>query len=241
MLDNSSAPNMLSDMRSRVFLSCVVVLLALVGCAPQPAPVTAPTTTTPSPTTTPDPVAERIVIRAESIAVIADDGSTLSEFDYFQPAEDVVPVLDAVLGISAVEQETNGAGDVVTTYDWGGLELIDDASAVEAPYYSDLFFAASADAIGGIAIETVDGVQVGDAGPELEARYPDESHRVTAGDSPERIDLYLDFVDHPDEEFSEEFGGVAVWVIVEPAEGPVTEIRAPSPVSTGWDWFNDLL
>lgn len=217
------------------------MLVALVGCAPEPAPLTVPPTTTPSPTAALDRIAERIVIRAESIAVIADDGSTLAEFDYFQRADEVVPVLEAVLGVSGVEVETDSSGGLVTTYDWGGMQLIDGARTVEAPYYSELFFAVSADAIGDIVIETIDGVRVGDSGSELEERYPDESHRVTSGDRPERIDLMLDFVDHPDEEFAEEFGGVAVWVIIDPADGPVTAIRAPSPVSTGWDGYDDLL
>ena len=82
-------------------LLAAATLLLLTGCIsqptfPSPPPSTTPAATadptdapTPTPTASPDPAPaaspERILVDAEYLTVVADDGTELARFDYFQP------------------------------------------------------------------------------------------------------------------------------------------------------------
>lgn len=208
-------------------------VLALAACSPTGVEVTStPPPASATPDAQPEPVAARVVFDAERLSIAADDGTTLASFDYFQPATDVVPTLVELFGEPAVENvEPSIGGPGLTVYDWGGLQLYDNEGDPVVPYTPDLFFVATAPEVAGIVLETIDGVRVGDSGAALEARYPDESRRVTVDGQPERIDIHLGFIDHPDQDCCESFSGVTVWVVVAPSDGAVVDFRAPSPLA----------
>jgi hypothetical protein len=238
-------------MLSRLIPAAAAAALLLSGCAAgqQPAEPVEPAVTTapaePSPTPTPtssaapeaDPEqqaeADAVLVTAESITVLADDGTLLAAFDYFQPTEQVVDGLTAAFGLTpASERFEGGEGHATpsTVWDWDGFHLNDTDYAGNPPFYPNHWVRVLENDVNGVQIETVDGVRVGDDAAAIEARYPDTSSRITAGNEPERLDVHLGAVPLP--KVGENSDGnyeFSVWLIAEDPNGSISEYRTPSP------------
>lgn len=115
----------------------------------------------------------RVVITAEGIQVVNDDETAGESFTYFEPIEDVVAGLSVLFGAPPVP--TPYAGTSVD-YNWDGFQIGTDGRG-EAPFYSESVVKVRAATVHGLAIETVDGIQVGDPAAPLEAAHPETSHR----------------------------------------------------------------
>jgi len=216
-------------MRSRHFLlaSAVLTSLSLAGCATPTPPAAAPSTS-PAATVTPTPVAEpeieSIVITAESITLLGDDGSVLLETGYFEPTDDLVELLTEVAGESPEVEEgvtysERGPLDLIT---WPGLEIYDDEGDGTAPHYPGFTVRVTSDVLGSASIETVEGIKVGDSGSELAAQYPESTNEVDG-----RFDIYVGSVSLPDSAEGSDLA-LRVWLIAEESTGAVTEFRTPS-------------
>lgn len=150
------------------FTLAVATLAAFTACIaptpPTPTPTipTATTTPVPSPTTDPEPAAERIVISTAAIAVVADDGAILAEFDYFQPTDDVLAGLSAYLG-EPVGTEFEGGNDTPPAIynDWDGLRLVDSNGAGAEPYEANHWLRVTGPQASGLQVEGPGGVLVG--------------------------------------------------------------------------------
>jgi hypothetical protein len=237
--------------RSGATLLGAVALILLTGCvttptfptSPPSSPAGTPTSPSPSPAATappspsPAPVAapDRVVIDAEFIRVLADDGSELARFDYFQPTAEVIAGLDSYLGAS--EQtwfEGRGHAMPATYHDWGGLRLADTVPAGQRPYDPEHWVSVTSVDANGVTIMAPDDVVVGDAvGPLIEADGTDEVHRWT---SPETavasVSFRIDLVElppmpgaDPSDDWSPSFG---VMVVGDETAGVVTRLAAPS-------------
>ena len=228
----------------------LAALLLCAGCAaaPSAAPAEPTTPATPSaapadptPTPTPEAVAERIVVTAESMAVLMSDGFTGATFDYFEPADLAVEGLTDVLGAAPTTTQEPGNPDdgSFTLHEWDGVAIWDLDRPASAPFRSDWTMLLTAPTAGGVALETVDGVQVGDSASALEAAYPDQFTHVECCGQPERTDFRIgakpieateqqlaEIRGELPEETSPEF---AVWVLAADSAGAVTRILAPSP------------
>ena len=66
---------------------------------------------------------------------MADDGTELARFDYFQPTGEVIAGLSSYLG-APEDTCTRAAGRArpTTFHDWGGLRLADTVPAGSRPY-----------------------------------------------------------------------------------------------------------
>jgi hypothetical protein len=230
-------------MLRRIVPAAAAAMLLLSGCvsAPEePSPTTAvaepsaePTSTaTSEPTPVEQPQAETVIVTAESITVASDDGSPLAEFDYFQPTDEVVDGLTEAFGVEPTDERFEGAIEAppATVWTWDGFELRDPDPAGEPPFWVNHWVRVGAAEVNGVAVETVDGVRVGDDAQTIEARYPDTSDRVTAGDEPERLDVYLGAIPLPQEgENSDGNYEFSVWLIAKDPSAEISEFRAPSP------------
>lgn len=143
----------------------------------------------------------------------------------------MVQSLGAALGAPDVYEWEPGLEDPGgTAYDWNGL-LIGDPNGPNFESDPPKFFVqATAAELSGIAITTVDGIQVGDSALDVEARYPDSSRRITVGDEPERLYAFLGAVELPPKDPGEP-RRFTVWIMASDPESTITEFRSPSEAS----------
>lgn len=211
-------------MRGRGLLSlAVLAALTLSGCVVggSPGPSAIPENP-PSPQPTVDQPAakpDRIVISAEHIRIVMDDGTVGDEFTFFDPVADVTAELTVLLGqepaVTTYEQE------FVADYEWDGLRLLTDGPG-QAP--ADVAFGVfvTAAEINGLGIETADGVRVGHPMAPIEAAHPAESRRWMY-EGEERLDTDVGSVSvAPGDERM-----FSVKITAHPSDGPVTEFVAP--------------
>ncbi|MFC0680911.1 hypothetical protein ACFFGH_24035 [Lysobacter korlensis] len=224
--------------RFAAFVAVTLIAGMFSGCAAAESQSSAPSSPPAAPVETraaapvtaePEPQARLVTVTAESIAVTADDGIGIATFDYFQPTDDLVVGLTEIFGFEPMKQRFGNQ----TSWDWGGFFLLDNDGPGDPPLYTNHFVQVTVPAVGEAEIETVDGIQVGDEAATIERRYPDQAHRVTAGDQPERLDVYVGAVplpatgdDPPGANGRYEF---SVALIAWDPDGTISEYRAPSP------------
>lgn len=218
-------------------LALVASVLLLTGCAGPADPVrgTANPTATPSaPTPSERPPAPaavtNIFVSATSIELRDASGKTLSKFDYFQSASEVVTGLSQALGSAPIVENFKGRNDTppTTRYQWDGFVLNDPTTGGTPPFSSNTWVRVS-EAVNGVHIGTVDGIAIGDSAAELEARYPDTSFRLPSGDQSE-LNIGVGFVPLPP---SDDNAGSArtfsVQLLAPDPLGPITQLTTPSP------------
>ena len=213
-------------MKRTIFLAVgLLVSIVLTGCTPvgtsaaPPPSATAPTPQTPAPAVDHDAMPTRILITAESIQILNDEGIPSQSFTYFQPVETLVAGLTALFGVEPVA--TPYAGTTAVDYDWDGFHLGTDGRG-QAPFNAESGVRVTAATVHGLAIETVDGIQVGDPAAPLEAAHPDSADRWQFQGS-ERLDISIGVVAIP----SNDGRTFAVKLTAHPADGAVTQFMAP--------------
>lgn len=229
----------------RTFLSrsvpvCVAIAaaLALAGCTSSP-PVSAPTppaaSRTADPVETPEPVEpklERIVISAEVIQFVNDDGSIEFETGYFTAADGIIAQLEEV----AREAPEHSVREAIEreqwdNYEWSAITVFDNKGEGAEPYQPGFNVVVTEATIGGVSIETPDGYSVGDSATAIESAHPDESERGGPTGKPESLSVYLNSVDLP---ASDDVGiganpAFRVYLGATDPEGEIDRIIAPSP------------
>jgi len=208
-------------------VSAVFASLTLAGCATPEAPAAAPTAppaASATPTQVAEPVVESVVITAESITLVGDDGSVLLESGYFEPTDDLVALLTETAGEAPeVEEDVSyperGPLDLIT---WPGLEIYDDEGDGTAPHYPGFSVRVTDDVLGSASIETVDGIKVGESGSAVAAQYPNSTDEVDG-----QLDIYVGAVALPDSSEGTDLE-LRVWLMTKDADGPITEFRSPS-------------
>jgi hypothetical protein len=165
----------------------VVALAAVAGCTPSAAPATPAPAPSPSASGTPTPspsrlpVAERLVVDSQSLTVLADDGTALQSFTYFDPAADVVAALATLFAADPeVEDVQPYEGYPFTQYEWPGFSLNDSIQEPDGVYYVNFRIQITAATLNGIALETVEDISVGDDPLPIEAAHPDDVEHFTA-------------------------------------------------------------
>ncbi|TFD32860.1 hypothetical protein E3T40_12340 [Cryobacterium sp. TMT1-19] len=232
--------------------------LFLTGCSGPPGPVPggeSPTSTaTPTATATakatpglteaahpsaPAPVTD-LLITAASIELRDASGTTLSTFDYFQPAGELVAGLSTAFGSAPISEHFEGGSEVPpgTNYTWGDIlptgpesptpwdgdfVLVDGVPGGTSPHEPNTWVKVSSSAVNGVQISTVDGIAVGDDAAEIAARHPD-----TARPQGSRFDIFVGLVPLPPLDSLSELT-FSVWLIAADPLGPITEFRSPSP------------
>ncbi|HEY9324516.1 MAG TPA: hypothetical protein VIP50_06275 [Agromyces sp.] len=171
-----------------VALAAATALSACVGGAgptasTPPATSAAPTSTPPTPE---PPAAASVAITAETISVLAADGTVLESFDYFQPTNEVVAGLTRHLG-DPVDSPNAGGLESPPGIDhvWGGLRLYDTDTAGSVPHDPNHYVFLDGPTAGPLPVGTAagvgsaTGVRVGDppsvltVGAEIAAPYTD--------------------------------------------------------------------
>lgn len=212
-----------------VLLATVGLLLAGCAAAPENAPTSTPTVTTP--TVEPEAPAEltTVVLSSANVALVFDDG-TREEFDYFSPSVDpIVSALEGALGtdVEPVVQDGGDHPDQII-YDFGGLAVRTQEAAGSYPNQITFRIVVTAAAVGGVNVETTEGVSVGDTGASVAAfsyrDYVDEGGTETTHFY--RIDqLVVEEDVQPD--YEPAAFAVRVWASY--PDEIVTRLDAPSP------------
>ncbi|MEL4319179.1 hypothetical protein WJX64_09200 [Leifsonia sp. YIM 134122] len=169
-------------------LLSIIAALTLAGCAPSPSssePVadrtpTAAASATPAPAPEPTAATELaaalIAFTAEAITVFAEDGTTLSSYDYYQEPQQIIDGLTTVFGGAPVETFHAASGHLTdrAERDWGGFTLITETVPSTIDYHPQNTVEATAAVVRGIRISTVGGFAVGSDIGTAAASYPDE-------------------------------------------------------------------
>ena len=235
----------------------LVAGLFLTGCSGPPDPVlggksltaastappTAPATATPGPAeaahpSAPAPVTD-LLITATSIELRDASGTTLSTFDYFQPAGELVTGLSTAFGSAPILEHYEGGSEVPpgTQYIWGNIlptdpelptpegdfVLMDGVPGGTSRHEPNAWVGVSSSAVNGVHISTVDGISVGDDAAETAARSPDTARPLGS-----RLDIFVGLVPLPPLDSMSELT-FSVWLIAADPLGPITEFRTPSP------------
>ncbi len=162
---------------------------------------------------------DRLVISAENIRLVMDDGTVGEDFTFFDPVTDVTTALTELLGQEPTVT-THGA-EFVADYEWDGLTLLTDGPG-EAPIDAAFAVFVTAAEINGLSIETADGFRVGHPMGPIEAAHPDESRRWMY-EGVERLDTEVGSVSVvPGDERM-----FSVKITAHPSDGPITEFAAP--------------
>ena len=238
---------------ARVMVAAAAVLL-LAGCATAPAPaenVAAPSPSpTATPTPTPTPVPTVITLNSDSVLVADQNGCIITTLDYFDRGIDLAATLTETFGfppaVEVVAPKATDFGFQGTKYDWEGFILYwqygyedDPTSGVSEPPYSyRSMITTTVAAVRGIAVQSTDGVQVGDGQGDLSTLYPGQT--VIYHD-PDGVEIETAFVtcvtlpsfenDSPDENGGEPMNCVAIRAA--PSDGPITGIQAPAKLHYG--------
>lgn len=220
-------------MKTLAVATALLVVLALTGCAQELAAESTPTptaTATPTPTPTPDPTVTLVTLTPDAITLTDSTGVVRGSYNYFQPTEEVVAGLTEVFGFApTVEHVQAYEGYPWNAIEWEGFVLRDSDQESDGVYYPNNRVTVTTAAVRGVAIETVDGVSVGDDPAALEAAYPDGvGHGTNSGN-----DVYsVIYGEIPLPDF--DFGGgedgpfsfsVSVMGVV---GGPITTLYAPT-------------
>ena len=164
-----------------------VVLIA--GCAATP--VAEPGE--PDPTTA--PVAEEtsdvatLSIGGNAISTLDDSGAVVTSFDYTGGGADAVAFLTDVFGTEPAVAPRPGDGSctaAATSATWGDDEFVllyDFAAQTGHPDGQAVVVQAKADAVGDVAVQTPQGVGVGDTFDDLVAAIPDVGTHGHLGDA----------------------------------------------------------
>lgn len=221
--------------KTALFGVLAVAALTLTGCAPvipqsdptgtatsSPSAASASPSATPEAAPAPAPAAEadRLVMSSSGVQIFLDDGTVGLEFGYFDP---IGPVADELSGLfGQVPVVTTYDGNVAADYEWPGLSIGTDGPAVP-PMGAEIIMFVSAAEVNGIAIETVDGIKVGDPLEALALADPNNAHRWQR-DGVEELVVTVDptpvSADYPEREFSVELRAL-------PSSGPITKMGAP--------------
>lgn len=213
-------------------LSALAALVLLAGCtAAAPEPTPAPTRTPVAEVTpTPDPAVTLVTVTADAITLTDSSGVVRGTFDYFQPTDEVVAGLTEAFGFAPTMEQVNPPeGLPWNAIEWEGFVLRDIDQESDGVYYPNNRITVTTAAVRGIAIETVDGVSVGDDPAALEAAYPDGlSYGTNSGN-----DIYaisFGYIPLPDFDFGNGQTGpfsyrVSVMGVV---GGPITTLYAPT-------------
>lgn len=214
----------------RILLATLMLGL-LAGCssAATPAPPPSASSATDTATDTDTEAAEvAVVIRSVGLEVWEDD-ALVETRSWFDDVAGTVDLLGEVFGSAPVEGERiiHSSAPPLTEYAWDGFALRVAAHPAKAPTSPNQSVSVSADAVGDVAIRTVDGLQVGAApeavdaaSPFAETCYPDFP---TCQRHVDRVDVPETVGASPDEA-----GWNGVALTVPAAGGPVSEISAPS-------------
>jgi hypothetical protein len=233
----------------RLVLGAAVTAILAAGvsaCAPgttDPTPSPRATTEAPSPSPTPTvsaAPAARLLVTAESVSVLTEDGDVLTAYDYRQLTAEVVDGLSVFLGSPSVVPyaSTNLHEGDGTRYEWDGFTVgSEDRWAAlpdsELPGHTPRWWVrATAPTARNLTVETIDGVRVGDpTGPVLE-RYPDAVQRTEGSSITSRYDVFLGPVPPPvpkdSADYSPEYRW-RVWLFDEDPTDVLEDLRAPSP------------
>ena len=223
----------------RLSLALVAFLgMGVVGCAPVEAPSLATSPSSPSPTPTPTPteeapVATEIVITSEGFDIVDDDGAVLDGFTFFDvSSEPAIAAVTELFGApleSAIDPGMHGPGG--TILDWSGFELWDYDRETSFPDGNSFRLVVKAASVGGVLIETADGIKVGDSGATIaEVAYRDwldtggtsDIHFYLLDQTPvEASGLYPDY----------EPAAFSIGVWVDPSNDLAYRINAPT---TNW-------
>ena len=138
-------------------------------------------TTTPTPTEQPEAEAERIVVSAETIVVLASDGTELASYDYFQDTAELVDGLTEVFGREPVDTPFGGDthSPAGTQWSWDGFAILDDDREPTPPHTPNHLVDITATEVDGIALETADGFGVGTSADDVLAAPDAEPYPET--------------------------------------------------------------
>jgi hypothetical protein len=178
------------------------------------------------------------MVAADRLEVRDESGTTMFSLTYRMLTADAVTALTSVLGAPGQERleagNHNGEG---THYNWPGLSITSEDRWASLPdaelpdYLARWWVLVDAPTANGVAVQTSDGLHVGDATQSIIDRFPDSIDEASAQVAT-RVDLYLNpvVVDTTEIGSGDGFEPLwRVWLIDEDPREVIEQMRAPSP------------
>jgi hypothetical protein len=230
---------MTTSTRALALLLCVGIGTA--GCAsatPSDAPSTppaaeepsAPPTATPTPTEQAGPEAERIIVSAEAIVVLASDGTELAAYDYFQDTAEVVDGLTEVFGGPPADNPFEGDAHSPAGVEraWEGFSILDDEREPTPPHTPNHLVDVTASEVNGILVETMDGFAVGSVADEVLAA-PDAEPYSPPGETLQLIQIDAVPLDFDDPICPDGTCTLSVRMFTDDSAEEIVRMLAPAP------------
>lgn len=181
-----------------------LVLATLAGCGasaePSPTP-TAGSSVSSSPTSSPsaEPSPGTITIGATELTVTSSAGDVLATYGQFDDPVTVVAGLTDILGFAPTVEENAAPyeGFAYRMYRWDGLLLNDTDLPSDGQSYEEYTVTSTAPDVRGIAVESADGVSVGDSIETVAAAHPDTTTRLADPSGAEFVRVVLASHDLP--------------------------------------------
>ena len=175
-----------NPVKTRTLALVAVLALALVGCTATPTPEPS------SPPATPDvPVAASVVVSADKVTVLDEDGTEISSYDYFaEDAQRAITELTYIFGFRAelTEQEAQSHAPRTTIHVWNGFELSEYHDVTpSSPEVNSFAVAVTTADVNGVEISAEGGVAVG---TEELAAAPVAYRHVPNNGEVDPVDLY---------------------------------------------------
>jgi hypothetical protein len=200
-------------------LAAAVLVLALAGCTPGTG--TADPTTDPAPTESVTPAAPQpalVVVSLTGLTIQDDAGGTVQTAD-FTDADATLALVSGLLG--STPTPTVNADYGTSVWEWPDVQL-----GSSGPDYS--WLRVSTATLGGLPVQTPDGIHVGSSLADVEAVGPFDDGYDSDGDGTSDI-LGVDQVPNPDQESLSLPGQPGTdFVALFMNGGAVTEIQSPS-------------
>ncbi|MFC0681206.1 hypothetical protein ACFFGH_25535 [Lysobacter korlensis] len=224
-------------MKRSVLTAMVALGVGAVGCASPGTPSAAPPTPTaeeptPTPTPTPteqsEPEAERIIVGAEEILVLAADGSELAAYDYFQNTSELIAGFTELFGAPPVDTAFDGDTHAPPGIErnWDGFAILDDEREPTPPHTPNHLVDVTTTEVNGITVETADGFAVGTPAAEALAAPDAEPVNSETGQVVQVDAVPLDF----DDPICPESGcTLSVRLFTDESGETLARILAPTP------------
>lgn len=232
----------------------LTALLALTACGPAaPAPTPSASRATSSPTAIPTPEAapalETIVVLADTLTAVDDDGTTMATLTYFDSGPDTVAALTELFGFDPVVTVVPRAPSDAfagTQYAWDGFELnwrgFEDepgSGTSSYPLSHSLSVQVTAPEVRGVSIEGPSGIHVGDAFEPLKTSYAESYNEFDNYDENNTPDgtrsgtVTVGTVPLPPTDGNDGTWMWGVTVRSEVASGTITAITTPTNLNFG--------
>lgn len=163
-------------------VAALILILTVAGCT-APGPTALPSSEPKPPATASpnlEPAVTQLVLGTKALEFVADDGTTLTRYDWFDDPTVVIDALTKLFG--SAPQEVPHAGNPEEPpsigHEWGGFSIIVSEGQPQPPAISSVRATTTISSLAGIAIRTPSGITTDSSATDVEAVVPSGQDRM---------------------------------------------------------------